>query len=295
MDSPAAFFRSYTIRKLAGRLGAEFGTIKDKPHIARSLEEEALRLKNFAREDAYSISALREQIGIAYKTSRTSDEAISKMYDAVYGEAGGPHYRYSSVLLTRAGLEYVSGNSMRDLKPLRIIDIGAGNAELLRFLRDSVGISKERLWGCDISRESSEIINREGFNGYCGRIDALQLPRDNFDVVFLSYFIDYDMDQEATFGESIKITKSGGRIILEGLFPCRSFGILEDGNEKHNFVTKGKSAAGDIALVCGAFQELAPRLGKKVLIEKLIAGWRHIYNDRGMNKLPSYFIVMRVV
>jgi SAM-dependent methyltransferase len=289
-----AFLRNYKIKKLAVRLGAEYGNLKDKPDIVRALEEEASRLKNFAREKADSMSLLRERIGIAYKTSRTSEEAISKMYDAVYGEADRPHYRYSSALLTLAGLEYVTGYPSASLKQFKIIDIGAGGAQLLCFLLDTAEVPKEQLSGCDISRESSELIKREGFHGYCGRVENIQFPKNNFDLVFLSYFIDYDMNQEATFKEAVAIAKSGGKIILEGLFPCRPFGVLDNDKEKHVFVTKGKSAAGDIARVVEAFQSFAAKQEKKILIEKLIAGWRYIYNDRGMNKLPSYFIVMGV-
>ncbi len=74
-----------------------------------------------------------------------------------------------------------------------------------------------------MSEVSRKIIDTDGFTGYVGRIEDLHLPEKSFDVVYLSYFIDYDTNQAATFSEAIRLCKPGGKVVLEGLFPVRPF------------------------------------------------------------------------
>lgn len=252
------------------------------------------RLRIRALKGVVALDSIRKIIENTYKTSTTSGEAISRMYDIEYGGIDEPHYAYLNALLYKSSFEHVTGYSLEEVKKLKIIDVGAGSNELLRYCHTEFGVPSDQLYGSDISLASKDIIEKDGFHGYVGRIENLALPDNNFDAVFLTYFIDYDTDQRTTFENALKIIRFGGRIILEGLFPCKPFGLLDTDKEKHTFITKGNNAPEDLSLVCSAFINIGREQNKKIIVEKIVRGWRYTYSHYGLNKLPSYFIVLKV-
>ena len=283
------------VKEVAKKLNAEYINIRNPIRISGLLNTRLWRFQLRALSHMSELWAVQSKINLAYKVSRTSDEAITGMYDAEYNTKRGSHYTYLNTLQYPRGFKKITGYLPKETSQMKIIDIGAGSNEFLRFLHNEIAVPRNQLHATDISKASIEIINRDGFQGYLGRIENLSLPESFFDITFLSYFIDYDTNQRATFEETVRITKPNGKIILEGLFPSCPSGLLESDRTGLTFITKGDAAAEDIMLVCQAFQDIAKAQRKKILVEKIIHGWRYIYNRRGHSKLPSYFLVFLVI
>ena len=278
------------LERVAESFGAVYIDIRSKS--VRIFDLWLFRFRSFLKiKDRFRVSRMAKK---AHKTSLTSDEAVSRLYDAEYGRNNKPNYMYLNALLYRQNFEFIVGLGKSEIKNLKILDVGAGINELLRFCHDILGVSSNQLYGSDVSEASKRIIEKDGFDGYVGRLENLNLPENYFDLVFLSYFIDYDTNQRATFEGALRILRPGGKIILEGLFPSRPNGLLEVDKAKDIFITKGEDAAEDISLVCNAFINISKEQNKKIGVNKIVRASRYIHNQRGLNKLPSYFIVLTV-
>ena len=122
----------------------------------------------------------------------------------------------------------------------------------------------------------------------------LELQSKTFDLVYLSYFIDYDTDQAATFDTVVDLVKSGGRIVLEGWFPVRPFALLESDADAHSFVTRGVTAEEDVLLIINFLNCLATSKGRMVVLERVIKTHRYVQSHYGFCRLPSYFLTFVV-
>ncbi len=290
------FFLSgdYKIRTLANKLGAEFISLKSIPSLVATMQSQYRLFRQEANMRAPFFYEMNARAKIAYESTNDSDTAIANMYDAEYGGEVGPHYAYLNSLLNVEGFEIITGIEVDSAKNLKMIDIGAGSNELLRFMRDELLVSSENLAGTDISPASRDVIARDGFLAYAGRTETLPIPEESYDVAFLSYFVDYDTDQHATFSSALSMTRNGGKIVIEGLFPCSSFGLLPKDRETLKFVTKGESAAEDIELVALDFIKTGQTHGRDVEVERISIGERYVYSHFGLNTLPSYFLTLSV-
>ncbi|MEK7106861.1 MAG: class I SAM-dependent methyltransferase [Patescibacteria group bacterium] len=288
--------RDRKLPQLAEVFGAEYPCIDTLSGISGLFNRKLWSFKIESLKRMGRLYALRKLIQRIYKISPSSNEAIASMYDVEYGGAGRPNYMYVNALLFRQEFEKITGVTADEVKNLKIIDVGAGSNELLRFLRAEFGVKSNHLFGCDLSPVSAEIIQKDGFHGYAGRIEALHFPDNNFDLVFLSYFIDFDTDQRKTFEEAVKITQPGGKIILEGKFPSNPSGLSDIDKGRINFITKGIEAAEDIELVCRVIEQIAQFQNKKISVQKIIHSNRYVFSSRyGPCKLPSYFLVFKIV
>lgn len=248
----------------------------------RAFKEQSLDMSDAAN--------VKNQIREVYSQSTSSDEVIRKAYDAEY--RGVRSYAYLSPLLVQEGFEQITGRTHTEACTLRMIDVGAGSNELLRFIRDELHVPVENLVGTDVSEESTRIISTDGFTAHCGRLETLPIPPRSFDIVFLSYFIDYDTNQAGTFDAALRILKPGGRIVLEGLFPVRPFAFLTKDKKTFSFVTRGWSIHGDIKRVENAFSTRALTQGRTATLEHVYKGVRYVRSARyGCKKLPSHFLV----
>ena len=288
------FLDGTSVKKLAASLSAEYVDVRRMPAIAKVLQTQSRIFKRDSSLKSSRFSLVSDLARAAYKNAHSSDSAIAEMYDAEYGGSEGPHYSYLTALLVIEGFVSITGVTPEEARELCMIDVGAGSNELLRFCRDSLGVPSQNLAGTDISPASGALIARDGFSAYVGRIETLPIAPETFDICFLSYFVDYDTNQYATFASAIQKTKRGGRIILEGLFLCTSFGLLPHDRETLAFVIKGNSAAEDLELVAHAFQRAGAEQGRDVQIERITTGKRYVYSHYGLRTLPSYFLTVRV-
>ena len=279
------------LKNLATSLGAEYLNISG---VFNVFYLPLWKFKKKVFKHLVFFPSVSKAINIIYKKSKNSEEAIREMYDVEYGGDNGSNYMYLNGLLDLNYFEKIIGYKKGEIVNKKIIDIGAGSNELLRFLNSEIGISKDLLYGVDISPASRDIIVGDGFHGFCGRTENLKSIGNKFDVVSLSYFVDYDTDQLATFDAAVEKVSSHGKIILEGIFPSKYLGLLEKDISKCTFITKGNSAVEDINLVCGTFVDLGKKYDKKIKVERIVKSWRYIYNRLGLNKRPSFFLIFSV-
>lgn len=229
-----------------------------------------------------------------YKISTSSADAVSFAYNKEYGGSTTPNYSYLSPILLPLGFEIITGYDTYDISSLKILDVGAGSNEFLRFCHNELKIEKNNLYGSDISQASVGIIKNDGFNGYLGRLERLPLLPNSFDLIFLSYFIDYDTDQAATFKSAIDFVSSGGTIVLEGWFPVRPFALLPSDKASFAFITKGKNKFEDTVLIFNYIQKYCSQQGCTAKLERVCEGTRYVYSRYGFKKLPSWFLVLKI-
>jgi ubiquinone/menaquinone biosynthesis C-methylase UbiE len=128
------------------------------------------------------------QVKKIYDTSTSSDEAIARRYDVEYEGSDGPHYRYFCALLVEKFFLKITGYRLPELKNKKILDVGAGSNELLRYLEEHFDVQPKHLYGSDVSEASRDVIIANGHCGYHGRIEDIHFPANEFDTVFLTYF-----------------------------------------------------------------------------------------------------------
>lgn len=266
-------------------------SLQDYPDIAIALAGQRKQLK--ADTNPLRAFLLTRSIQRIRKATTESDRSTADAYDTEYG-GKVPYYGYASAILSKEGFERITGIEGDAAFQMHIIDIGTGSGEFLRFCRDSLHIPAAQLSGSDLSPKSKDIVERDGFNGYVGRIEDLELPKDAFNLAYLSYFIDYDTNQQATFDGTATIVRPGGRIVLEGYFPVRPFALSKSDLLNRTFVTKGVTAEEDIQLVIAAFEIAGTRVGKTIRIEQIAEGKRHVRSHYGLWTLPSYFLTFTV-
>ncbi len=166
-----------------------------------------------------------------------------------------------------------------------IIDAGAGNGQLLKYIRQ---LGFYNLIGIDISSKSIDLIEKFGINCFCGRIESSPVMYNSIDILFLSYFIDRDSDQARTFIHSINLLKRNGTLVIEGLFPC----VLVDSNGVNYGpanVTRGKDALEDIFLAINFLE----REGLK--LTKMIRGNRKVFSLDGLEELSSDILIFKKI
>ncbi|MDO8522068.1 MAG: class I SAM-dependent methyltransferase [bacterium] len=286
--------RDKKLFQLAEAFGAEYIYIDTLSGMSGLFNRKLWSFKIEALKRIGRLYTVRKLIKHIYKMSSSSSEAIASMYDVEYGGLDRPNYMYLNTLLFRQEFEKITGITADEMKNLKIIDVGAGSNELLRFLHTEFGIKHNQLFGSDLSPASVKIIIEDGFHGYTGRIEQLHFPENNFDLVFLSYFIDFDTDQRKTLEEVVKITQPGGKIILEGKFPSNPSGLSDADKGQINFITKGVEVVEDIELVCRAIEQIAQFQNKRISVERVIRSKRYVFSRYGLCKLPSYFLVFRI-
>lgn len=280
-----------TFPTLAVRQGFSFIDGDCVPELTSFLQTARKDVRRRTRRGFFKQLALNAAVRRIRAASASTDAAIRETYDREY--AGDAPYGYASAMLSKYGFDLITG-IRGDKTKLRVIDIGAGSNEFLRFCRDTLMIPSGQLHGTDVSPRSRDIIIRDGFTGYAGRLEDLDIPKKSFDLAYLSYFIDYDTDQKATFTAALELVRSGGKIVLEGWFPVRPFALLEKDHDTFAFVTKGRSAEEDVCLVADSFHMLGKDIGREVRLTQVLRTHRFVQSHYGFNELPSFFLTFSV-
>ncbi len=95
-----------------------------------------------------------------------------------------------------------------------IIDVGCGDAKLLKLLRD-YGHASWRLCGVDISQESVDAVEKLGLKAYLGRFESLDWTDDSPDIIIMNQVIEHLEDPHAVVQKAYKLLKPGGYFIIE--------------------------------------------------------------------------------
>lgn len=278
------------LHMLAQRHGATYIPLWSDWLFVNEYRTREIMFDTFVRARESKRRSLQNAINDVYATGKDSNEVIERLYDVEYEHSAQPNYGYLAPILTSRGFEILTGLTKGNpsIAEKRVLDVGAGSNEFLRFCNDEFNFDTKNLYGIDPSRESVDIINADGFQGKQGVLTADCFESHSFDLIYLSYFIDYDLDQMGTFTVAKQLLRSGGTIILEGWFPVRQFGLLPSDISNHTYVTRGRSAIEDLELVINAFE-----LDAQVHCVRVVRGERHVYSHYGHSLLPSYSLVFK--
>ncbi len=229
----------------------------------------------------------------------TAEKLLTKL-NGVQCQFKGTHYWFWTPVLNWRFLLYRGV-----LRRQRILDVGCGNGKLLKAVIDqnrelnaddpcdTFGSERAKrasrlrvgdVFAVDLSETAVRILQEMKVEAYRGTLKDAGLKEDDFDLIFLSYFVDRDFDQLGTFQEAAKLLRRGKELVLEGLFPC----VLKDSSGVDYGpanVTKGKDTLEDITLVVAEFA----RLGLK--LKEVSVGQRLVYSLDGPEVLPSYTLV----
>src|SRR3989344_4919072 len=283
----------WPMKKLARKLGAEYILLKQDLDFSSAMRFALDEFKKSCHAKYPLRQLINKYIRNLAKQNLQGNEYIARVYDIEYVDIldlgqlineqrgggilsefskfkGKCHYGFLNALLVWNGLTLISGYTRNELKKKEICDVGSGSGELEEHLL-SLGVTGTHLHSVDVSRASIERQKRLGINVYEGTIGILPATL-RFDIIFLSYFIDYDNNQLATFASAIEHANRGAKIILEGRLPFE-----------------------DARLISQAFDNLAHKVSRTAKLERLVVGSRYVYSHFGFSRLPSYFLVFKVV
>lgn len=233
----------------------------------------------------YLLPLIRKEIAKINSLEINSKIKYQKIYDLEYGES---NYGFLNALLVNKLFESITGISQIKFRSLTIIDVGVGSGELEIFLM-SIGCLNFSIFCVDTSSTSIERIKKIGLQGYVGTLNEANIRNDSFDVTFLSYFIEYDISQNDTFYNAVRITKSDGKIVLEAFLPAHIKFI-----RNNKTISRGYSLIGDINRIKRNFFTHAKKLNKDCKLEKISIGHRWVFSHHGLCKLPSIFLTFKV-
>ncbi|OGI76011.1 hypothetical protein A3C67_01425 [Candidatus Nomurabacteria bacterium RIFCSPHIGHO2_02_FULL_42_19] len=305
----------WPMKKLARKLGAEYILLKQDLDFSSAMRFALDEFKKSCHAKYPLRQLINKYIRNLAKQNLQGNEYIARVYDIEYVDIldlgqlineqrgggilsefskfkGKCHYGFLNALLVWNGLTLISGYTRNELKKKEICDVGSGSGELEEHLL-SLGVTGTHLHSVDVSRASIERQKRLGINVYEGTIGILPATL-RFDIIFLSYFIDYDNNQLATFASAIEHANRGAKIILEGRLPAR-FLVGQSDQQASNTVTRGRFAFEDARLISQAFDNLAHKVSRTAKLERLVVGSRYVYSHFGFSRLPSYFLVFKVV
>ena len=297
------------MKRLAKKLGAEFILLKQNSDFLNAMHLKLIEFENSCSAKYLLQNSINTYIQSLAKCNLREDEYIAKMYDVEYTDIdkleflknkisldisrfkGRCNYSFLSPLFVSDWLMRISGYSKTELEKIKICDVGSGSGELEEYLL-SLGITSTHLYSIDVSLASIERQKRMGINAYHGTINILP-SIERFDLIFLSYFIDYDSNQSTTFTSAINHANPGAKVILEGLLPARYMG--RSTQSPNNTITRGRFAFEDVGLISKAFENLSNQVSRIAKLERLVVGERYVYSHKGFCLLPSYFLVYKII
>jgi len=287
------FLLDIKLRFLAKRYNAEYLALRSDRIFLKEYRKLERQSHDFVRVRRSKTDGIRRRIASVYLQSQSSDEVIRNLYDVEYASGQEKYYGYIAPILTPRGFELIVGNDFLQRNDSKtILDVGAGSNEFLRFCHQALAFSRVNLYGIDLSAESIKTVVADGFHGYQGTLRDAPFSAHSFDLIYLSYFIDYDTDQLGTFAAARELVKIGGHIVLEGWFPVRQVGLLESDKNTFEYITKGRSASEDIELVIRALGSDAPN-DSSITCKRILRGYRAVHSHRGLNILPSFYLVFK--
>jgi hypothetical protein len=246
-------------------------------------------------------------------------ERAQKRYDIEYGKTNFPEFQKLIATDLFSDLEkdiiaklylgdtnYKSFNILNDpmqyvrvVKPEMfipsgtVVDVGCGNGQLIESLQKNLEINPKRLIGVDVSNSSGLLLDEAGIQYAIGTLPQVietksDLFKEKAQVLFLSYFIDRDIDQRSTFDAVCSVIQTEGYIILEGLFPVEPFDTTgAQYASKESLLTKGISVTDDISRIVDYFSEQSIELLNIVVAERLV------FSIDSFEILPSIFLIFK--
>ena len=153
--------------------------------------------------------------GLVYLNPRPAISELEKIYPSSYHAYNFSEKEFGFVYKMRSRLEALRLLSHCHNLPAdaRILDIGCGDGFHLNLLR-KFGKETWSLEGIDINKQAVEAATRSGLKVHLGVVEEIDLPNENFDLVFMIMTIEHVENPDAVLRATYKLLKKGGRLVI---------------------------------------------------------------------------------
>jgi len=148
-----------------------------------------------------------ENCGLIYQSPGLSREQLMKYYSFEYRQTQAKKTYFHCIGLRRRA-KIVTGNRNHGV----LLDIGSGNGEFIRFMRDNynwevVGLEID----CELAKTS---VNLHQLKVFCGTLEEVNFNNNQFDAITLWDTLEHVPDPSNTLKEIRRIIKPDGILIL---------------------------------------------------------------------------------
>ena len=153
--------------------------------------------------------------GLVYLNPRPAISELEKIYPTTYHAYDFSKKNFGLVYKIRSRLEaWRLLNHCRNLPDdARILDIGCGDGFHLGLLRE-FGKKSWTLEGVDINKQAIEKATRSGFQAHLGAAEEIDLPNENYDLVFMIQTIEHLEKPDEVLRVTNKLLRKGGRLVI---------------------------------------------------------------------------------
>ena len=153
--------------------------------------------------------------GLIYLNPRPAVSEFRKIYPSTYHAYNFSEKKFGFVYKIRSRLE--AWRLLKHCRNLpsdaRILDVGCGDGFHLNLLR-KFGKKTWSLEGIDINKHAVEAATRSGLQVHLGVVEEIDLPNENFDLVFLIMTIEHVEKPDAVLHVIHRLLKKGGRLVI---------------------------------------------------------------------------------
>ena len=126
-------------------------------------------------------------------------------------------YDSNALLQRRIGLELLENIKSSNIKPSRILDIGAGTGWLSQELEKYFNVS---VFGIDSAKGMVYLANaKEGLSALQAEAEHLPFKDKSFDCLVSNLALQWVADLETTFSEAARVLESGGKFYFSCFGP----------------------------------------------------------------------------
>ena len=100
--------------------------------------------------------------------------------------------------------------------PQSFLDVGCGDGHYLRFLEKTYGISKDRLYGLELSEPAVKRLRQDGYQVHCKRVeDCTDVPNGGIDLATMFHVIEHVANPAAIVQKIQGWLAPGGLLTVE--------------------------------------------------------------------------------
>jgi len=153
--------------------------------------------------------------GLVYLNPRPAISVLEQIYPPTYHAYNFSEKNFGFVYKIRSKLEARRLlNRCHNLPDdARILDIGCGDGFHLNLLR-KFGKKTWSLEGIDVDKHAVEAATRSGLKVHLGTAEEIDLPNENYDLVFMIMTIEHVEKPDAVLRVVHKLLKRGGRLVI---------------------------------------------------------------------------------
>ncbi len=153
--------------------------------------------------------------GLVYLNPRPSVSEFETIYPPTYHAFDFSKKKYGFVYKVRSRLE--ANRTLKRCRNLpdnaRILDVGCGDGFHLSLLRE-YGKKSWTLEGIDLDKRAIKMATEAGLKVYLGSIEEIDLPPENYDLIFMIQTIEHVEKPDEVLSSIFKILKKGGRLVI---------------------------------------------------------------------------------